>query len=49
MVTCPRPGQARSNPDFQGMFIGRINTSDSTVQAGQSIITMHTWKLRSTS
>jgi len=34
MVTCPRPGQARGDPDFQGMFIGRINTSGSTVQAG---------------
>jgi hypothetical protein len=31
------------------MFISRVNTSGSTVQAGQSIITMHTRKLRSTS
>jgi len=49
MVTCPRPGQARDDPDFQGMFIGRINTSGSTVQAGQSIITMHARMPRLTS
>ena len=34
MVTCLRPGQARVAPDFQGMFIGHINSRVSTVQAG---------------